>query len=50
MNWDDLNYEKKYSALVCYGQSKLAQILFTIELEKRLKGELIPDKLKLKFF
>jgi len=38
MNWDDLNYEKSYSAFDCYGQSKLAQVLFTIELEKRLKG------------
>ncbi len=38
MNWDDLNYEKSYSAFDCYGQSKLAQVLFTIELEKRLKS------------
>lgn len=37
MNWDDLNYEKKYKPFYCYGQSKLAQVLFTTELEKRLK-------------
>lgn len=37
INWDDLNYEKNYSDFKSYGQSKLAQILFTRELEKRLK-------------
>jgi len=37
---DDLNYEKRsYSAFSAYGQSKLANILFTKELYKRLKAD-----------
>lgn len=35
---DDLNSEKSYSEVYCYAQSKLANILFTRELAKRLKG------------
>ncbi|XP_063242453.1 retinol dehydrogenase 12-like [Bacillus rossius redtenbacheri] len=38
INFDDLNSEKSYSATFAYGQSKLANILFTKELAKRLKG------------
>jgi retinol dehydrogenase-12 len=41
MNWDDLQYEKtayKQAGWDCYGQSKLAQILSTVELAKRLEG------------
>jgi retinol dehydrogenase-12 len=38
MNWEDLNFEKGYSRWKAYGQSKLANILFTIGLSKRLKG------------
>ena len=37
INFDNLQGEKKYSALKSYGQSKLANILFTYELAKRLK-------------
>ncbi|XP_050313489.1 retinol dehydrogenase 13-like [Anthonomus grandis grandis] len=38
MNFEDLNWEKrKYSAIGAYGQSKLANILFTKELARRLK-------------
>jgi retinol dehydrogenase-12 len=36
MHWDDLNLEKDYEAQKAYGQSKLANILFTRELAKRL--------------
>lgn len=36
MNWDDLNSEKSYNAVTAYGQSKLANILFTNELARRL--------------
>jgi retinol dehydrogenase 12 len=35
---DDLNSEKSYNRVNCYSQSKLANILFTRELAKRLKG------------
>ena len=38
MNWDDLNWEKSYSPIRAYAQSKLANILFTKELAKRLEG------------
>lgn len=41
MNWDDLQYESTpYSkaGMTCYGQSKLAQILMTVELADRLEG------------
>ncbi len=38
MNWDDYNYEKDFSFVNAYSQSKLANILFTVELAKRLEG------------
>ena len=39
MQWGDINYENtQYSAQAAYGQSKLANILFTRELANRLKG------------
>jgi NAD(P)-dependent dehydrogenase (short-subunit alcohol dehydrogenase family) len=38
MNFDDLNGEKDYSFIQSYGQSKLANILFTRALAKRLAG------------
>jgi len=39
MNWSDINWEKKYSPIRAYAQSKLANILFTKELAIRLKGK-----------
>jgi NAD(P)-dependent dehydrogenase (short-subunit alcohol dehydrogenase family) len=36
MRWDDLDGEKKYSAWGAYGSSKLANLLFTFELARRL--------------
>ncbi|XP_058830719.1 retinol dehydrogenase 12-like [Topomyia yanbarensis] len=38
INKDDLNSEKSYSELGAYNQSKLANLLFTKELAKRLEG------------
>jgi NAD(P)-dependent dehydrogenase (short-subunit alcohol dehydrogenase family) len=38
MRWHDLNFSEEgaYSMFPCYGQSKLANILFTRELDRRL--------------
>jgi NAD(P)-dependent dehydrogenase (short-subunit alcohol dehydrogenase family) len=36
MNFEDLNGEKSYAKWAAYGQSKLANILFTLELQRRL--------------
>lgn len=38
IRWDDINWQNEYSAVGAYSQSKLANILFTIELAKLLKG------------
>lgn len=39
MNFDDIHHEKSYVPWDVYSQSKLSNILFTRELEKRLKKE-----------
>ncbi len=44
MNFEDLNSERRYARWLAYGQSKLANLLFTYELQRRLhaaKAELI---------
>jgi NAD(P)-dependent dehydrogenase (short-subunit alcohol dehydrogenase family) len=39
MHWDDLQFERsKYGGFKAYGQSKLANVLFTYELARRLEG------------
>lgn len=38
INFSDLEFEKKYSSLGSYAQSKLANILFTKKLSQKLKG------------
>jgi NAD(P)-dependent dehydrogenase (short-subunit alcohol dehydrogenase family) len=37
INFDDINSRRKYSKWSAYGQSKLANLLFTYELDRRLK-------------
>ena len=38
INFEDLQGEKKYGGFRAYGQSKLANVLFTYELARRLEG------------
>eukprot|EP00066_Takifugu_rubripes_P006788 XP_003971836.1 PREDICTED: retinol dehydrogenase 14 [Takifugu rubripes] len=38
INFDDLNSEKSYDKAFCYSQSKLANLLFTLELARQLEG------------
>ena len=38
INFDDLNAEAKYGGMSAYGQSKLANVLFTYELARQLEG------------
>lgn len=38
MNFQDLEFEKKYASFQSYGQSKLANILFTKKLSQKLSG------------
>ena len=40
MNWNDLMFENGYSPTDAYAQSKLGNILFNLELSKRVKGKL----------
>jgi len=44
MNWEDLNYEKKYSTMGTYSQSKLANVIFSKELQRRMDKENIDIK------
>ncbi|MFV8166786.1 SDR family NAD(P)-dependent oxidoreductase [Mycobacterium sp. 134] len=39
IRFDDLQWERSYNRLQAYGQSKLANLLFTYELQRRLIGQ-----------
>jgi NAD(P)-dependent dehydrogenase (short-subunit alcohol dehydrogenase family) len=39
INFDDLQSERSYSRIAAYGQSKLANLMFTYELQRRLSGK-----------
>jgi NAD(P)-dependent dehydrogenase (short-subunit alcohol dehydrogenase family) len=38
INFDDLQSEKNYGRIAAYGQAKLANLMFTYELQRRLQG------------
>ena len=38
LDWDDLMFERGYESYTAYAKSKLAQVLFTMELAERLAG------------
>jgi NAD(P)-dependent dehydrogenase (short-subunit alcohol dehydrogenase family) len=42
MFWDDLHGERRYQRWLHYGQSKLANLLFCYELDRRLRGARLP--------
>lgn len=37
MDWDDYMFEKEYNSKLSYGRSKLSNLLFTYELDRRIK-------------
>ncbi|WP_216895509.1 SDR family NAD(P)-dependent oxidoreductase [Nocardia alni] len=39
INFEDLQFERSYSRVRAYGQSKLANLMFTYELQRRLSGK-----------
>ncbi|WP_099038269.1 SDR family NAD(P)-dependent oxidoreductase [Mycobacterium neglectum] len=42
IHFDDLNWERSYNRVKAYGQSKLANLMFTYELQRRLKAKGAP--------
>ncbi|WP_248962048.1 oxidoreductase [Sphaerisporangium perillae] len=44
INFDDINSERKYSPMGAYAQSKIANVLFALELDRRLRAAGNPVK------
>jgi NAD(P)-dependent dehydrogenase (short-subunit alcohol dehydrogenase family) len=44
IHFDDLQWERRYDRIAAYGQSKLANLLFTYELQRRLSARPGADK------
>lgn len=42
MHWDDLQWDRSYNRMAAYSQSKLANLLFTFELDRRLRSADVP--------
>ncbi|MDE0803907.1 MAG: oxidoreductase [Acidimicrobiales bacterium] len=42
MRWHDLQWERSYNRMAAYSQSKLANLLFTFELDRRLRTAEVP--------
>ncbi|MBX7447487.1 SDR family NAD(P)-dependent oxidoreductase [Mycolicibacterium sp. 3033] len=42
INFDDLQWERSYNRVAAYGQSKLANLMFTYELQRRLAAKQAP--------
>jgi NAD(P)-dependent dehydrogenase (short-subunit alcohol dehydrogenase family) len=42
IHFDDLHWERSYNRVAAYGQSKLANLMFTYELQRRLKAKGAP--------
>jgi NAD(P)-dependent dehydrogenase (short-subunit alcohol dehydrogenase family) len=39
IRWDDLYFEREYDGMVAYGQSKTANVLFAVELDRRFADD-----------
>ncbi|MGV0852340.1 SDR family NAD(P)-dependent oxidoreductase [Mycolicibacterium phlei] len=39
IRWDDPHFERDYDGMAAYGQSKTANVLFTVELDRRWAGD-----------
>jgi NAD(P)-dependent dehydrogenase (short-subunit alcohol dehydrogenase family) len=39
IRWDDPHFERDYDGMVAYGQSKTANVLFAVELDRRWSGD-----------
>lgn len=44
INFDDINHDNYYSSLAAYSQSKLANVLFSNELARKLQGNIMSQK------